>query len=130
MPFNGFFYLLRLNSDIPLGHSGRTVLEELLNQDDIIPAVPVYLGRVEFPKAVGTDTRYAKILTYKLELLLYSPLRNRENHLFALYPVVQAVAANELIEHQRNSKCPALPCLLFFDVQPVPLSIPQDIPEP
>ena len=74
MPLNGLFNLLRLNSDIPLGHRCRAVLEKLLHQSDVIAAVPIYLGGGEFSAAIGTHSRDTQLATHQLELLLYSPL--------------------------------------------------------
>ena len=63
MTLDGLFDLLGLDTDIPLGHGGGGVLQELLYQGDVVPAVLVDLRGVELAEAVGADPRIAQVVT-------------------------------------------------------------------
>ena len=59
MPLNGFFNLLLLDTDIPLGHGGGGMLKKLLDKSDIIAAVFVNFCGVEFTEAVSRNALIA-----------------------------------------------------------------------
>ena len=63
MTLDGLFDLLGLDTDIPLGHGGGGVLQELLYQGDVVPAVLVDLRGVILSEAVGTDAGISQIIT-------------------------------------------------------------------
>ena len=63
MPLDGLLDLLGLDTDIPLGHGGGGVLQELLYQGDVVPAVLVDFRGVELAEAVGADPRIAQVVT-------------------------------------------------------------------
>lgn len=55
MPLDRLFKLLLLDADIPLCDCGGTVLQELLDEDDIVAVVVVNLCCVELSEAVRAD---------------------------------------------------------------------------
>ena len=91
-------HFLLLNPDIPLGDSGGAVLEQLLYQRNIVSAVLVDLRGVIFPEAVGTDAGISQIITDLLQVPLDGPLCQWEDPAIWGDRVVQAVAADKLIE--------------------------------
>lgn len=66
MPLDGLLYLLLLDTDVLLCHSGGAVLQELLNQGNIVPAVPVDFRGVVFAETVRADTLIAQVVTDQL----------------------------------------------------------------
>ena len=81
------FYPLRFNADVPLGHGCGTVLYEPLYKGNVIAIVFVYLGCIPFAEAVSADAFITKVVAYNGKLLLYCPLCDGENQVFALYPI-------------------------------------------
>lgn len=130
MPFDGSFNLLRLDSNVPLGDSCGAVLEQLLDKDDVIVVVPIYLGCIKFPKTVGADSLEAQVVTDQLELLLYRPFGDWEDNAVCTDLMVQAVAAQELIECQGHRKGPRFSGFFLRNIQPIPFPVPDDINEP
>ena len=130
MPFDGLLDLLLLDADIPLCHGGGGVLQELLDQSDVVVAVPVYLCVVELAEAVGADACIAQIVTNQLQLLLNSSGGDGEDQLMGRNLIVQTVAADVLIEGERDGESPGLLGLLLHDGQAVSSSILHDIHEP
>ena len=65
MSLNGLFYLLLLDTDIALGHSGGGMLKKLLDKSNIIAAVFINLGSVEFAEAVGGDALIAQVIAHQ-----------------------------------------------------------------
>lgn len=55
MTLNSLFKLLLLDADVPLCDCGGTVLQELLDEDDIVAVVVVNLCCVEFAEAMRAD---------------------------------------------------------------------------
>lgn len=55
MTLDGLFKLLLLDADVPLRDCGGTVLQELLDEDDIVTVVVVNLCCVELAEAVRAD---------------------------------------------------------------------------
>lgn len=55
MTLDSLFKLLLLDADIPLCDCGGTVLQELLDKDDIVAVVIVNLCCVELSEAVRAD---------------------------------------------------------------------------
>lgn len=55
MTLDSLFKLLLLDADIPLCDCGGTVLQELLDEDDIVAVVVVNLCCVELSEAVRAD---------------------------------------------------------------------------
>ena len=120
-------HFLLLNPNIPLGHSGGAVLEQLLYQRDIVSAVFIDLRGVILSEAVGTDTRIPQIITDPLQVPLDGPLCQREDPAIRGDRAVQAVASNELVEGQGNCECPGLPGFLLHNGQPVAVPVSYNI---
>ena len=55
MTLDSLFKLLLLDADIPLRDCGGTVLQELLDKDNIVAVVVVNLSCVELAEAVRAD---------------------------------------------------------------------------
>lgn len=55
MTLDSLFKLLLLDADVPLRDCGGTVLQELLDEDDIVTVVVVNLCCVELAEAVRAD---------------------------------------------------------------------------
>lgn len=127
MSFYCLFYPLRLDADVPLGHSGRTVLQEPLNKGNVIAVVFVYLGCIPLAEAVGADALISKVVADNGKLLLYCPLCDGENQVFALYPIPQAVVFYVLLYDKGHSENAALAGFLFHDFKPVSVAIPHDV---
>ena len=62
MILNCLLNSLRLNADVPLSHSGRTVLQEPLHKGNVIAIVFVNLSRVPFTEAVSAYSVIAEIV--------------------------------------------------------------------
>ena len=127
MVFNGVFQFLRLDANIALGHSGAAVLQQLLDQRYIVAAVLIDLRGVELPKAVGTDTHNPQIVADGLQMLLDGPFRYREDALRTANAVVQTVAADKLVQRQRNGEYSCLPGFLLRDRQSVSVPVLYDV---
>ena len=55
MTLDSLFKLLPLNADVPLRDCGGTVLQELLDEDNVVTVVVINLCCVEFAEAVRAD---------------------------------------------------------------------------
>ena len=130
MVLNGLLHFPWLYPDVSLGHSSAAVLQELLHQRDIIAIVPIDLGGIVFSEAVGADALEFQIVAHQLQLFLHCSFRHRENHGVVGDAVVDAVAANELIEGQGYGKGSGFPGLLLGDRQTIPVPIMDDIAQP
>ena len=129
MAFYCALHFLLLNPDIPLGDSGRAVLEQLLYQRNIVSAVLVDLRGVPLPEAVGTDAGMSQIITDLLQVPLDGPFCQRENPVIRRNRVIQAVAADKLIEGQGHCEPPGLPGLLLHNGQPVAFPVSYNVLE-
>ena len=98
MSLDGLLHLPGLDADVPLGDGGAAVLEELLHQGDIVMAVLIDFSGVVLPEAVGADVPIAQVVADRFQMPLDGPLCHWENPLLRRDIMVQAVAANELIE--------------------------------
>lgn len=127
MVFNGIFQFFRLDANIALGHSGAAVLQQLLDQRYIVAAVLIDLRGIKLPKAVGTDTHNPQIIANSLQMLLDRPFRYREDTLRTANAVIQTVAADELVQRQRNGEYPRLSGFLLRDRQSVSVSVLHDV---
>ena len=108
MPLYCLLYPLRLNADVPLGHSGRTMLQEPLHKGYVITIVFVYLCCIPLAEAVSADTLIAEVVADNGKLLLYGALCDGENQVFALYPIAQAVVFYVLLYDKGHSENAAL----------------------
>ena len=122
-------HFLLLNPDIPLGDSGGTMLEQLLYQRNIVSAVLVDLRSVILSEAVGADAGISQIITDLLQVSLDGPLCQREDSAIRRDRVVQAIAADKLIEGQGHCECPGLPGLLLYNRQPVAFPVSYNVLE-
>ena len=127
MPLDGLLQLLLLDADVALCHGGGRVLQELLDKGNIVPAVLINLRGVEFAKAVRADAVIAKVVTDELQVLLHGTFRQGEDNAFRWNPVVEAVAADELIQRQGNGECSRLFRFLLHDGKTVTLSVFYDV---
>ena len=93
-------------------------------------AVLVYLCGVELAEAVGADACIAQVVTDQLQLLLDGSGGDGKDQLMGRNLIVQAVAADVLIESKRNGEGSGLLGLLLHDGQAVSSSILHDIHEP
>ena len=124
MPFNGLLQLLLLNADIALSYSGGTVLQELLDENDIVTVVVINLRRIELAEAVRADIlAVPQIGADALQLLLHSSLGDGKYPCLRFYIMVEAIAADELIERKGNGKCSGFSCFLLYNGQPIPVSV-------
>lgn len=124
MSFNGFFKLLLLDADIPLCDCGGTVLQELLDKDDIVAVVIVNLCCVELAEAVRADIlAVPQVGANALQPLLHSSLGDWKYPCFGSYIVVEAIAADELIKGKGHGKGSGFLCLLFHNGQTISVSI-------
>ena len=128
MSFNGFLKLLLLNADVPLCDCGGTVLQELLDKDDIVAVVVVNLCCVELAEAVRADIlAVPQVGANALQPLLHSSLGDWKYPCFGSYIVVEAIAADELIEGKGHGKGSGLLRLLLHNGQTIPVSIVYDV---
>ena len=127
MPLDGLLQLLLLDADVALCHGGGRVLQELLDKGDIVPAILVNLRGIKFTKAVRADAVIAKVVTDELQVLLHGALRQGEDDALRWNPVVEAVAADELIQRQGNGECPCLFRFLLHNGKTVTLSVLYDV---
>lgn len=124
MSLDGLFKLLLLDADVPLRDCGGTVLQELLDEDDIVTVVVVNLCCIELSEAVRADIlAVPQVGTNALQPFLYSSLSNGEYPCLGRYIVVEAIAADELIERKGNGKCSGFSCFLLYNGQPIPVSV-------
>ena len=123
MSFNCFLYSLRLNTDVPLSHSSRTMLQKPLNKGDVVTVIFVNLRRVPFTEAVSAYSVIAEVVTDDGELLLYGSFRDGENSLVAFDSIPQAVVLYVLRNHKGHCEHTALACLLFPYLQAEALTV-------
>lgn len=127
MPLDGLLQLLLLDADVALCHGGGRVLQELLDKGNIVPAVLINLRGVEFAKAVRADAVIAKVVTDELQVLLHGTFRQGEDDALCWNPMIEAVAADELIQRQGNGECPCLFRFLLHNGKTVTLSVLYDV---
>lgn len=128
MTLDGLFKLLLLDADVPLCDCGGAVLQELLDEDDVVAVVVVNLCCVELSEAVRADIlAVPQVGTNALQPFLYSSLSNGEYPCLGRYIVVEAIAADELIERKGNGKCSGFSCFLLHDGQAISISVVYDI---
>ena len=128
MTLDSLFKFLLLNADIALSDCGGAVLQELLDENDIVAVVIINLRRIELAEAVCADIpTVPQIGADALQLLLYGSLSNRKYPCLRSDIVVEAIAANELIERKGNGKCSGFSCFLLYNGQPIPVSVMYDI---
>ena len=127
MSLNGLFDLLLLDADVALSHGGGGMLQKLLDQGNVIVAVLINLCGIELPEAVGADPLISQVVTDQLQLLLDGPGGDGEDQLMGRDSIVQAVAADELIEGKGDSEGSGLLGLLLLDGQAVSVSISHNV---
>ncbi len=128
MTLDSLFELLLLDADVPLCNCGGTVLQELLDEDDVVAVVVVNLCCVEFAEAVCADIlAVPQVGADALQPLLHSSLGDWKYPCFGSYIVVEAIAADELVKSKRHGKGSGFLCLLLYDGQPISVSIMYDI---
>lgn len=130
MILNGSLNTLWFNTDIALCGGGAAMLQEPLNKGNVIATVLVDLCGIPFAEAVGTDTLIAQVIADNVQLLLDRALSNGKDDVRSSDTVAQAVIFNVLVKHQRDSEDPALASLLLHDLQPIPLSITDNVALP
>ena len=92
------------------------MLQEPLHKRDIVTIALIDLRRIPFPEAVRTDALIAEIIADKRKLLLYGPLRDREDKLIRLDASAQTEVLNVLLDDKRHGEGSALPGLLLYEV--------------
>ena len=102
-------------------------MKKLLDKGDIVPAILVNLRGIKFTKAVRADAVIAKVVTDELQVLLHGTFRQGEDNALRWNPVVEAVAADELIQRQGNGECPRLFRFLLHNGKTVTLSVLYDV---
>lgn len=121
------FHFLARDPDISLGHGDGAVLQQLLYQDDIVVVVLVDLRGKELPEGMGAYVLVAQIVRDLLQVLLDSPLRDREHDIILTDIVLQAVDLHKLVDHKGDREGPLLLCLLLDDVQTVAGAVFDDV---
>lgn len=128
MSFNGFLKLLLLNADVPLCDCGGAVLQELLDEDDVVAVVVVNLCCVELSEAVRADIlAVTQIGANALQPLLHSSLGDGKYPRLGSDIVVEAIAADKLIESKGHGKGSGFLRLLLHDGQAISISVMYDI---
>lgn len=130
MILNGLFNTLGFDADIPLCSGGAAVLKESLYQSDVIAIGVIDLGGVPLAKAVCADTSKPQVVADDCQLLLYCPLCNGEDNITAPNPVSQTVVFNVLLDYQWYCEDSAFAGLLLHYLQPVTITIFDNIAEP
>lgn len=130
MSLDGLLHFPWLDADVPLGNSSAAVLEKLLYQGDIVMTIFIDLGGIVLPEAMGTDIPIAQVVTDGFEMPLNRPLGQQEDPAIFRNPLIQAVAADELIKCQRHREHPGLSGFLFRNSQTIPFSVLDNIAEP
>ena len=124
MTLDSLFKLLLLDADVHLCDCGGTMLQKLLDENDIVTVVVVNLCCVELSEAVRADIlAVPQIGADALQLLLHSSLGEGEYPCLRFYIMVEAIAADELIERKGNGKCSGFSCFLLYNGQPIPVSV-------
>lgn len=106
------------------------MLQEPLNKGNVIATVLVYLCGIPLAEAVGTDALVPQVIADDVQLLLDRALSNGEDDVRSSDIVAQAVIFNVLVKHQRDGEDPALASLLLHDLQPIPISITDNVALP
>lgn len=120
MTLDSLFKLLLLDADVPLCDCGGTVLQELLDEDDIVTVVVVNLCCVELAEAVRADIlTVTQVGAYALQPLLHSSFGDGKYLCFGSYIVVEAIAADELIKGKGHGKGSGLLRLLLHNGQTI-----------
>lgn len=128
MTLDGLFKLLLLDADVPLRDCGGTVLQELLDKDNIVAVVVVNLSCVELAEAVRADIlAVPQVGANALQPLLHSSLGDWKYPCFGSYIVVEAIAADELIKGKGHGKGSGFLCLLLHNGQAISISVMYDI---
>ena len=128
MTLDSLFKLLLLDADVPLRDCGGTVLQELLDEDDIVAVVVVNLCCVELSEAVRADIlTVTQVGANALKPLLHRSLGDGEYPCFGSYIVVEAIAADELVKGKGYGKGSGFLRLLLHDGQAISISIMYDI---
>lgn len=128
MTLDSLFKLLLLDADIPLCDCGGTVLQELLDEDDIVAVVVVNLCCVELAEAVRADIlTVTQVGANALQPLLHSSLGDWKYSCLGSDIVVEAIAADELVKGKGYGKGSGLFRLLLHDGQTIPASVMYDI---
>ena len=128
MSFNGFLKLLLLNADVPLRDCGGTVLQELLDKDDVVAVVVVNLCCVELSEAVRADIlTVTQVGANALKPLLHRSLSDGEYPRLGSDIVVEAIATDKLIKSKGYGKGSGFLRLLLHDGQAISISVVYDI---
>ena len=128
MTLDSLFKFLLLDADIPLRDCGGTVLQELLDENDIVAVVVVNLCCVELSEAVRADIlAVSQVGANALQPLLHSSLSDGEYPCLWSDIVVEAIAADELIKGEGHGKGSGFLRLLLHDGQAISVSIMYDI---
>ena len=131
MLFNGVFELFILDTDITLRYGCAAVLQELLDQHNIVSVILIDLGGIKLTERMRRDLLVIlQIFADQLQLFLHGSGRDREDPLFVLDFIVQAIKTNIIVQSQRNRKGSLLARLLLSDVQSVPATILDDVTRP
>lgn len=124
MTLDSLFKLLLLDADVPLCDCGGTMLQKLLDENDIVAVVIINLRRIELAEAVRADIlAVPQVGAYALQPLLHSSLGDWKYPCFGSYIVVEAIAADELIKGKGHGKGSGFLCLLFHNGQTISVSI-------
>lgn len=128
MTLDSLFKLLLLDADIPLRDCGGTVLQELLDKDNIVAVVVVNLSCVELAEAVRADIlAVPQVGANALQPLLHSSFGDGKYPCLRSDIVVEAIAADELVKGKGDGKGSGLFRLLLYDGQAISVSIVYDI---
>lgn len=128
MTLDSLFKLLLLDADVPLCDCGGTMLQKLLDENDIVAVVIINLRRIELAEAVRADIlAVPQVGAYALQPLLHSSFGDGKYLCFGSYIVVEAIAADELIKGKGHGKGSGLLRLLLHNGQTIPVSIVYDV---
>ena len=119
MALNGALDALRLDANVTLSHTRRTVLKEPLNKRDIVTAIFVDFSRVPLAETVSTDAFIPQPITNKSELFLNGSFRNRKDDVVGANAVPQAVVLNILTNQKRNCEDALFLSLLLSNLEAV-----------
>lgn len=121
------FHFLAGDPDISLGYSDGTVLQQLLDQDNIVVVVLVDFCCEELPEGMGAYVLVAQIVRNLLQVLLDGPLRDREHDIILADVVLQAIDLHKLVDHEGDREGSLLLRLFLDDVQTVTGAVFDDI---
>ena len=94
-----------------------------------MPCGIVDVRGVPLAEAVGADVLITEVVTDGLQILLYRPLRNREESLRGFNAVLRCVLAEVIVDALGDGERPFLPGLRFHNVEPVPTTITDEVGE-